>query len=549
MRNLLKISVLLLSLLPWNRSAQAQFQTAIISELNNPSATGYADRAQTINAYSYSNVMMDGGGVYTLDIHAWNSPDPTSVTGSGIAWNQINNAGTYNTNYLIPALTNKLSVDIVLTQTPQDSVCALLVYYEPGVGHFMDTYIWDETNNALTLRATDQLSTASNFGWIHIDANSLDSFVVTWEENTRIYARAGQSKNISGSYPELASGGKVLFNLPSPVQQPDVALSNAISTGQLMLHFTYLDLNDSVFEARDTFSNLYLYAGGTDVFQIEDAFFQKGANMPRIDCPDHADDDDWSYVVEGRSGTLTYILAGVQAYSVTPLPQHFYLSDGSLTGGGSPVLDLTMAKGQYYPVVAYDPQWKYIYYAWDLQDASILSPYGTVNAYIGFRMANDGSLATNRYWFLQTTPADASFFPGIALSGQNDATDSFYMAFTKFNPPATYYIGCKNVEWGSPTNSFKPGTTTGIKVLKGDALITAFPNPFQKGFGIHASDELANEIFDALLVDINGRVITTRKGDIPTLNKAFEKESLIPGAYILNLYAPTIFKQIKIIKQ
>jgi hypothetical protein len=152
---------------------------------------------------------------------------------------------------------------------------------------------------------------------------------------------------------------------------------------------------------------------------------------------------------------------------------------------------------------------------------------------------------------VQTSPADISPTPSIALSGQNTSSPGLFMAFSQSVSPLQYHMTTKLNPWNQV--GFRPNQGTGIDKYELQSTMQVAPNPFKDGFQLYVKTP-DNQTYKMQLTDALGRFILGGKGTLPELNVQFTQtklDQLPSGYYFLKLWKSdnavwdTTFKLVK----
>ena len=341
-----------------------------------------------VNANSYSNTEIssmisdlyvfswDRGGapnpaydIYSgMAVRQYNPGTQVDFTASPIAsdWIDENNAG-YPARYvssLEPGiLKNDDSTFIALTFFAGD--------FNPTTGpfggdFFLNLYLWNYNNsNALTLYKTINLTHSGGHlpkGWIHQDVNNADSIAITWEQDGRIFTKAGV---IEGDGLHLGNTG--VLDVPYSGTKPDVAMMRN-SDGALDLYYVFNEQsNQRLYVYRGDFATLYNLTGTLlPVSQLYARTAMGTFGLPRIDAPDKAQypnqENVWSCVVRDHIPGYDFIFVAT-ASNLTGITEKF-LNDGSLTALPNITLsDASLGNFSCRPTVAFSNQDLNIFYA------------------------------------------------------------------------------------------------------------------------------------------------------------------------------------------
>lgn len=555
--------------------ATAQYNPATITESHLPNVPGEADRSDNTNCHSYGNVPFSGN-TYDLSVHSW---DPGhygpsfNLDNFGIAWKSQQGSTVnegYYTGAAIKGMTGNYmqSSDIAIMYDGTNNQPWVIVAYYNHVDQsfYLDKYKWDPAGNTMGYISSTQLagSSTGQLGWIHLDAIDMKTFVVTWQNNGYINAWAGDMSNTTFE-PELSPNGAALLDLGLgwEVVKPDVALGNV--NGNIVVHFVCTNIQgDAVIESRMKFADLYNNSSSPLFPSVEDVYtghtFQE-FNLPRIDCPDHSNEDAWTWVISGlRSGGLNQDVISHVLYSGNI--NHYVLNNGSLTDGVFPVIDVSddlFLEGAEDPVVAYDNSFSttpdHVYYAWLQHDDVFMPTYSHKLAYVGFRQdVTTGFLDNERYWIMSSSLSDGPVLNGsIALSGQNDASPELYSTYTMLESTG-YFIARKGIPWNT-NNSFRqapPAGTTTIAVSNSGSDFTFYPNPAGAELHIrHTGDAARKVVLQA--ADVTGRIVFHYAGTAASLEHDINVSwfaQAVKGMYIIRIGSEDGYHQeLKLLKQ
>lgn len=575
-----KQCLLAAGLLLGSLGAQAQYQTASIVEAHSPVSAGYAQRSNITNCHTYGNVDYNGNA-YDLSVHSWDlghyGPS-NNLDDFGIAW-RSDQSGTINEGFLdgvaIKNMTGNImqSSDIAIVWNSDNKQPYVLVSYYTDLNQsfYLDVYKWDPAGNTMSLHSSTQLapSFSGQLGWIHLDANRVNQFVVTWQNGGHIYAWAGNTNN-TNQQPELSPNGAAMLemNLGMELVKPDVALTNV--NGALYTHFVCADApGNTVVESRLKYQEIYDNNPAPNPLfpQVEDVYTGhtiQDNNLPRIDCPDNAGEEVWTWVISGlRSNNLNQ---DVIAHSLSSSGlNHYILNNGSLMDAfGFPLVDvsadLTLNGGED-PVVAYDngggatPE--HVFFSWVQHDNTYLPPYSHKMTYVGYRMrTTDGQLDNELYWIMPTSTDDAPFnTASIALSGQNDASPDLYCTFSMLEAGG-YFISRKDIPWNS-SSSFRqasPASHTeqaGMATASGSDFLF-YPNPAGAELHVRYKGDAARTV--ALqAADVTGRIVFRCTGTAASLENSLNTgwfAQAAKGMYLIRISGDGGYHQeLKVIKQ
>jgi|GEM_PF-1863852 len=507
--------------------AYGQFSTATIPEQAYPIPADSCFRSDNINCYGFSDVFFPADGTQDdLSVFCWTKYIGMGNSDCFIGYRRIK-AGTnliLDENYF--SIPNSKGMDVAILKMDNDFY-VIAGYHKTGVGHKLDVYKWNAGN--LTLSSSYSLSNTVVYSPVKVDAHDLYGFAVTWADHGKVHVRVGRTD--AGSFISCDA----VLDQSDDYQYPDIAIghANSISGSGLSLHFVYTSLNNTqVVESMLEFDDVHLNCMPLMIPHIEE-HMNGNFGIPRIDCPDHSDKDDWSFVVSDNNK----VVSSVMAHNFSPVPSHYVLNDGSMGN-----LNITTVSNNG-PVLAYDNMGKHIYYGWV---STYVYPSATVG-YIGLKMKIDGNLVNSNYWkMLQSITY--SFGTGtIALSGQNDHSNDLYSVFSLSNFFGGYQIGHKNIPWSD--TSFRPNPTDVLNVKNAGFEIS--PNPFTQDIQITNLLDRGNEAYIARVSDITGRVLLEYKDNLMEVNKQLNSlgNKLSPGMYILNVSYNQTNKSFKIIKQ
>lgn len=530
---------IVLSVCSLSRSNAQPFLNASYTDVYYPNVANVSQYANLTNCYSFGNVLFSNSNVYDVYVHCFDGVSLPN-TNWGFAWalRDLSGSGGWLTGYqsMPTPYTGAImrNMDIGLVQQANGDVQIALAFWDPSVGHQIAFYSIDPTGaSSVSLTGLSSLSTATagnTQSRINLDCNSLNTFVLTWEENYKIYSAGGVAS--AGSIPTVNSSFTVILN--DPAIMPDVALCN--SNAGLNAHYTYLNLGNGstgtqVEEAVINFNNVI--AGSPIAPVIEDiAAPGDGMQYPRIDCPDNATDDDWSYTVMAEQpGGNHLIFASVRVNNL--LPVHHSLNDGSMLAPG-PMADMRTYKNDY-PVVAFDRTPGYIHYSWSIMHPSLTaSSLVWDRAYVGVILENNNNYIDDRYWVMeQNNASNSNILRGVALSGQNDNTPDLFSTVTYEN--SGEYISCKMVPWLNI--GFKNGHTTGITTLHGAFKVSASPNPTSSIVTLNIEGGNPAGIYEVNMVDVAGKSILKYVGNLSQVNGAlaYSSQKLLAGTYFISV--------------
>ena len=543
MKKLYKVLSLLLFSATTNVPAQLPVVPAVQPGTNYPVST-VPYLVNNASAYSCGNLSI-GGNTTDLFVYTWDvyGLGPTAI-GSGLAVRQSIPPAQSNNPVGFPQ--DASSVEAVILRA-SSNIYILCTYYWIGQqGFYLDLYQYQgggvlQQLSGYPLNITAYGATAPA-SWIHLDVHNLDQFIITWQENGRVLAKAG-TINSGFNLGETAIIDNSSIALGAAAQ-PDVALIRSQqSAGQIMAHFVYTNQARNRLVA-STVSFTSVLNTPSPLASIVPAFDDDQQNPnwvlynPRIDAPDDYVYDDWSYVVklDNSSTSQELIFTGVQNNALGTL-FHFNLNDGSLGAlpdiSPGPLPNDHMNKP---PVLAYADDGENIYYCWGYLSGSLPPTSLSERGYIGIKISNKG-LPTNPndYWLVQTDPQYMSKEPAIALSGGNVPGLGLFMAYAQLNPVTGVDMTTKTIPWTQ--TSFRPGKETKVLDLDNSRNISVSPNPFMRSFRLESNSK-HNDSYRVRLNDVTGRTVLSLSGNLQQINRDIEKAGiakLAPGIYFLQI--------------
>lgn len=534
-------------------------------------AGGYA--VANVNAYSRSNTDINGvsSDLYVFSWDRGDVPNHFYDIYSGMAVRQynngiqINNGATPIASDWIDESNARYPSRYVSSLEPGilkngDSTIIALTYYSgtnsTPLGGFvtgdfyLNLYLWNYNNsNALTLYETINLSHSGGQllpGWIHQDVNNADSMVITWEQDGRIYTRAGVMTTTG-----LQLGKTSILDVPYPGTKPDVAMMRN-SNGTLDLYYVFNEQNNQkLYVCQGDFTTLYNIAGlPLPVSQLYSRVAMGTFGLPRIDAPDNAQypnqENVWSCVVRDHMPNRDFIFAATSS-NLTGITEKF-LNNGSLPGLPD-ITSVSINNGvedfSCRPTVAFSNQDLNIFYAWTFRNPvwytgnsnPAFVSYLSVKTTVVLDPMNSPGYQYFVIPYYTYATGYENEYPSVALSTENDASSRLFSAFTEgtYQHPLTPYFGFKTIDWGSD-NGFKPGVNTGIGETSDDGIFSVAPNPFHNSFRIQLNAK-EGETFHLTLYNILGQEVYADKGTLPHINKGLlnVERDLSPGTCFLEL--------------
>lgn len=521
----------------------AQFVPAGLPEFYNPAVANAALNPSNTNCHSYGN-MLSNGNTYDLLVHSFDGVSGSTYTW-GLGWTLHNQtSGTTVNGYITNPITGAqvIGTDVAIVQENNGTIQFAVAFYRQSVGFYVAYFNLNTGTNTVSLANTTLLMAGTNNPTsIHIDVNERKDFVITFGLNNRVYACAGQVT--TGPLPVLGNV-VVVDNGGFQNLYPDAALCN--TPQGLMTHFVYKNLtNNTIEEAVVPFGAL-LSGAGVVPGTVENVVSGYGFydNRPRIDCPDHAGSDQYSFVV--ATNQPQYILAGIKDVAGSNFV--YPLNDGSLPPTSFSLINYK----NWSPVVAYDVTTDLVHYAWVFSGIPMQPGWASNVGYAGVDVFNGNSATNPQYFQVETSGGDNIIYPSraVALSGQNDESPEMYVTMThKESTTLNDYINCKTVPWG-PGASYR---TTGVATTTMNSLkATVFPNPSATGFKL-AIENSGDKQLHASLTDVAGRRLFTTNGDLSAINDGLYNASqkLSAGVYFISLSADGEkgFQQLKVVKE
>lgn len=537
--------------------------------------------------YTPANPPFGNGQLSDLTLHSWDDPGSTA----GLAWiNKATGSGTPGTIYDQGFMMYPAGVQDIEMSLQQDQMgyamfiwgtnapwYVIVSFYNSnplnytGVGHYVETYLWNNPipigTGGLTFINRTQLSNIGTYTRIRQDGHNTYGFAITWEDpnpNSPTWGINHVQGFMNNAIPGVSMSAPIHLAGTGGESFPDVAFRHDGSG--LTLQFIYQSVNGGGF-LQITSSNVPFILGpawpvvlGPVVTDVNVTALAPPANVDvhsRIDAPDHGP-DNWAYVY-----TLPpYNQVSVRWQNCTGpcFWATYVVNDGTL--GNFPIdVDISgVTHLNDWPTISFDATTTYANVGWYTQyqfpaGSGFFAP--NIGGYVGLQLDENGALT----WpmdYMQTglnftgSNLNASFTPSIAYSRQNDRTDYHYLVFAnQMCPGPAAQIQTKERPWTMA--SFKGGShdhhgaeelyaSSGEKAsLETTASvidnIIAFPNPFSGTVSLALPNELLDQTLTVSLGDVTGREINSFTGKGRDVNTFLDKtgDKLAAGSYFITL--------------
>ncbi|GEM_PF-3087344 len=486
-----------------------------------------SDVCQHVSSYTYSNVPFMGSpnNFYVWGfsgINQWSNP------GTGIGWKRTDPSGTVLDEGSIGSV-ERWDNEVALIRAGSNML-VVSAYYQPGVGHQYRVYTWTATG-LLPLSGPHVLSAEKAYNRISIDAHDLNRIAITYHEDGQLKVTC--LSTTTGSLVEHSEA--TVFGATNAKGQ-DIAIGHyGVADQNIVVRIAYVNQTGAApYNVRViSYPFIGLTSGGTATFTLEDASplatMSIGGGMVssilNIDCPDHNNDDNWTYVIQQLSSTFP-TTSNIKARIKTSSGINTY----DLTLAGT-TFDMT-ASTNVFPSLAYDPTGTRLHFMWTTGVPGATS-YPTLQ-YIGVRYSDTGVPIAPIGDFMRV-----SYFHGIysinALSKQNDHSSNLFAAY------AVDILGARDYRhkiqpWSM--TSYRPGQEPDEQPAQTNNLLAQaaiVPNPFSTSFKIVLPMAGADEMLEVNVYDISGRLVLNKKGTIEHINSQIEVASLGSGNYTVNV--------------
>lgn len=545
--NLSLIFIFLFAVSPF--SSQAQFVSPTYTPYTWPLTyptlpSNPVTRTLHTSNYSFTISDFNGTGVANnLYVHSWNmGGEPTNSGGTytsyncGIAWRRLDPSNTtvYDEGYINvdPDLMD-LEVAMFHEQTQMYIVAS---YYKNHVGHFYDIYKWGSTG--ISLVSHNALTSQSEYTRISLDAHRLYGFSIVWQD----IATASVNVVTALALPTLAVSNTVQLAGTSDAVFPDVAIGHPNTPGTLQLHIVYIEnstgnivenlVDYATVQAAPPFT--VLSPTVEDIIPSSFPFWTYGTASSysfwvaatsaslNIDCPDHYDVDNWSYVYTDNSYDVQARVMDYHTSSITS----YDLTDGSL---GITAINGNPLRPNLWPTIGYDQTGKSIYYGWSYIDWT--APFPASSLYVAVKLNECCSSLVYPYYMIVDKLTSGT--PAMSFSKQNDASTYFFSMYPQYS--GVYRIDNKYIKWTSAT--FKPGPAS---VSNAADNITFYPNPFSDKLSVLPAATFQKQLMNVEITNIQGKVVGNYNDKGANFNTYLEKitPSLSNGIYIIKVNVP-----------
>lgn len=443
-------------------------------------------------------------------------------------------------------------LEVAIVSDLENQVYVIASYYNTNVqnpGHFYNVYTWDQTG--LTLQSENQLSTATDYGRISIDAHGRYLVGIVWQESTPngevIKAKIGQrdpggSGMVFGDNCEISSaaGGMI----------PDIAFTHPNFTQTTAsVRIIYVDGTGNIVTGQTNYSNLLSGSASliTDdinygiyswITPAQSRFYSYSPQYPNLDCPEHTIDmqDQWAYIyMPDHSNIHARIMynGGINTYKLT---------DGSIY---TPAINNSIY--HMCPTIAYYPDGDKIFFGW------IYNYSSPSRQYVAVLLNVDGTPFMPGYQIVPNSsdcsPAPAFAFAKETVSYWSTGASRLLCVYAMKEPLGDYYLKLKLRPWTWVVAPFSQSSSVGEDQTE-PLSVSAFPNPFYSEFALTANENQPHA-YTVQLVDIRGKVLAQYNGKLEEINKglALSTKPLSSGIYLVKVGGNDYQETFKVIKQ
>lgn len=509
------------------------------------SPMGMVSRTFHTSAYSSGHVYFPDDQS-DLFVYSWNGLK------AGIAWRRtvsddpaLLDEGSLQLSEYIQEL------EVAIVSDLADQVYVIASYYNTDVqnpGHFYNVYLWTQTG--LVLESENQISTATEYGRISIDAHGRYLVGIVWQETTangeKIKAKIG-TRDPGGS--GIVFGGNCEITSASGGMIPDIAFTHPdFMQTTASARITYVDANGNIVTGHTNHNNLLSSTASliTDdinygiyswITPAQSRFYSYSPQYPNLDCPEHTIDmqDQWSYIY-------------MQDYSNihARIMYNGAVNDYNLTNGSLYTPAINNSIYNMCPTIAYYPDGDRIYFGWVYNYTSPSRQYVAVILKVngtpfqpGYQIVPNSS---------DCSPAPAFAFAKESVSYWATAPSRLLCVYSMKGTLTDYYLKIKLRPW---TWVVAPFSSTNAGLDETEPLtVSAFPNPFYSEFMLTAN-ESQPQVYAVQMMDISGRVIAQHNGKLDEINKglALSTRSLPSGVYFVKVSGNNYQETFKVIKQ
>jgi len=509
------------------------------------------------SAYSYDSVRFRIGSSLVpqnLYVYSWN--DENYFKG-GIAWIRRNTAGVIQDTGWIMLPNRMQCINVGIVQDASNNTYVIASYLDGGiagvpVGFRYATYQWGIGGLTFT-PASFPLTTDTIGGQrISMDCYDLKKVVFTWEQ--AVDTSGGDSDwggvhtraiSITTSFPPFnmeLGPDNLVAGTDTFGRVPDVAIGYSGDS----VHIAYMVVNPPYAGAkpivvRKCHFNDIRFGSGVVAMVREDSIDAATTiyNYPgyidryndfhiNIDCPDHYTPRDvWSMIYNADTSDL-YAVTKNTSGAITSK----YLSDYLYTANRWPTI------------------------VWNNTATRI--NYGWYSSRAGGYVSN--KLQANGTTFDAATPAGTYkvidytsnfLYKKMSFSKQNDRTRQMFLVYPYLQSGFADYFDMRSKLAGWNAASFRPSPAA-MENLTGDLYrVDVAPNPFTDGFAL-ISNASANEAFEVLLTDLQGKVVHKCSGTLSAVNSSLREagSQAAAGIYFVNTHSESgnYDKMIKVIK-